>query len=167
MRISRFELRKDQDGLPYLKKEGGVEIEERCLTTPEMVANFIVKAMQVECLMEEYLWIIPTNVKYKALGVMEVSHGSMDQSVASTRDIFRRLLLSGAQSFFIVHNHPSGDTTPSMDDRKSTKEINKAGILMGIRMIDHIIIGDDGKWYSFKENESKIVTKDLRTNKEE
>lgn len=84
------------------------------------------------------------------IGVFEVAHGTNQQIQMSNREIFIRLCLCGATSFFLVHNHPSGETIPSKSDISNTQEVKKAGELMGIELLDHIIIGKD--YCSFREH---------------
>ena len=68
-----------------------------------------------------------------------------------TREIFVRNFLLGASSFVLVHNHPSGDSTPSDTDISSTNKIKSASLIMGIKLLDHIIFGDNS-YFSFAES---------------
>lgn len=154
MKVAFWNLEKDLNGIPTVVRTREWESVEKVnleLVMPEMVFEFARKVIKADSLLEEYVWIIPVNVKNIVLGVMEVNHGSMEKSVLTTRDIFRRLLLVGAQSFFLVHNHPSGDPRPSLDDCSITTNIQKAGELMNIKMVDHIIVGGEEKYFSFRE----------------
>lgn len=100
-------------------------------------------------LAEEYLYMIALSTKNKPLGIFEVSHGTVNASLVNPREIFIRLLLSGASNFILAHNHPSGSCTPSNEDCKLTDRINDCARLMGIPLLDHIIIGDG--YLSYKE----------------
>jgi DNA repair protein RadC len=88
--------------------------------------------------------------------IEEVSLGSLNQSVAHPREIFRPAIVHSAYGFVLVHNHPSGDPTPSRADRSLTRTLHEAAQLMDINLMDHIIIGAPGEgrdgYYSFKEN---------------
>ena len=97
---------------------------------------------------EEYVWEICLNTKNEIMGIFEVSHGLVDVSVVSPREVFSRALMLGATEIMIVHNHPSGDPTPSKRDREITKAIKDIGTLMRVPLTDHIIIGDNS-YYSF------------------
>ena len=88
--------------------------------------------------------------KYNSPQKFEISHGSIDRSVCGVREIFVRLLLSGAAQFVMIHNHPSGDDSPSSMDCQATQRLIEAGKLMGIPMVDSIIIGDVGH-FSIRE----------------
>lgn len=78
-----------------------------------------------------------------------VSVGSLNQSIVHPREIFKTACLSSAAAILILHNHPTGDTTPSREDLEVTRRIKEAGDLLGIRLLDHIIIGD--RYLSFAE----------------
>ncbi len=78
--------------------------------------------------------------------------GSLNESVVHPREIFKIALDENAAAIILLHNHPSGDSSPSSFDIKITKELIKAGELLGIQILDHIIIGG-GKYFSFKEKE--------------
>ncbi len=79
-----------------------------------------------------------------------VSIGSLNQSIVHMRSVFMTACLSSAAAIICVHNHPSGDPTPSSEDIAITKRLSEAGELMGIRLLDHIIVGD-GTYLSFTE----------------
>ena len=77
--------------------------------------------------------------------------GTINQSLVHPREVFKEALLLSASSIICIHNHPSGNTVPSRDDLELTERLVKIGLLMGIRVIDHIIIGNNS-YYSFMEN---------------
>ncbi len=79
-----------------------------------------------------------------------VSIGSLNQSIVHMRSVFMTACLSSAAAIICVHNHPSGDPTPSSEDIAITKRLSEAGELMGIKLLDHIIVGD-GNYLSFTE----------------
>lgn len=72
--------------------------------------------------------------------------------MVSVRDVFQAALLCNAASIFVLHNHPSGDPTPSTEDKKVTKTLIQAGELMEVPLLDHVIVGESGKYYSMKED---------------
>ena len=88
--------------------------------------------------------------KGKPLGVFEISHGTINQSICNPRDIFIKALLCGAAGIILAHNHPSGDVAPSKNDMEIYKRVKEAGQLLGIGLLDNIIIGNG--YYSFTEN---------------
>lgn len=79
-----------------------------------------------------------------------VHRGTINQSIVHPRDIFQRALLSNATRIIIAHNHPSGNPRPSDADNLVTERIARAGDLMGIDLLDHIIVGSDD-YYSYRE----------------
>ena len=79
-----------------------------------------------------------------------VSIGSLNQSIVHPRSVFMTACLSSAAAIICVHNHPTGDPTPSSEDIAITKRLSEAGELMGIKILDHIIVGD-GEYLSFVE----------------
>ena len=89
------------------------------------------------------------------LGIFEVGHGTVNACLLHTREIMIRNVLCGASAFIVVHNHPSGELSVSKDDISTTEQLKKAGELMEIPLLDHIIIGrEDEKetYYSLKEH---------------
>lgn len=80
-----------------------------------------------------------------------ISHGSLNQSIVHPREVFAPAVRESAAAVIFVHNHPSGDPTPSQEDREITRRLKDAGELLGIRVLDHLIIGD-GSYFSFTES---------------
>ena len=81
---------------------------------------------------------------------VQITVGTADASLVSPREVYRLAILEGASAVVLVHNHPSGDPTPSDDDRRITRELAQAGETVHIRLADHVIIGDD-RWFSFRD----------------
>ena len=81
----------------------------------------------------------------------KVSIGSLNASIVHPREVYKTALLSSAAAVLFIHNHPSGDTTPSREDIDMTKRLKDAGELFGIRVLDHLIVGEEG-YYSFANN---------------
>ena len=81
--------------------------------------------------------------------VDEVSVGSLNQSIVHPRELFKTALLSSAAAIILVHNHPSGDSTPSREDIEITRRIKEAGEILGVKLLDHIVIGSS--YLSFTE----------------
>lgn len=88
--------------------------------------------------------------KNKIICVDQVSVGSLNQSIVHPRHVFQTALLSNAAAIICVHQHPSGDPNPSAEDIAITRRLKEAGEIMGIKILDHIIIGD-GEYLSFVE----------------
>ena len=80
-----------------------------------------------------------------------VSVGSLNEALINPREIFKSVILSNAHSMMLIHNHPSGNLTPSTSDIQTTARMQELGELMGISLVDHIITGRDGNYYSFRD----------------
>ena len=80
-----------------------------------------------------------------------VSVGSLNEALINPREIFKSAILSNAHSMMLIHNHPSGNLTPSTSDIQTTARMQELGELMGISLVDHIITGRDGNYYSFRD----------------
>lgn len=91
---------------------------------------------------KEYFISAHLDGKNRIAAVEIVSIGSLNQSIVHPREVFKTALLSSAAAIIILHNHPSGDPTPSREDIEITKRLKEAGELLGIRILDHIIIGE-------------------------
>ena len=98
---------------------------------------------------EEYMYMICMNTKNKIIGVFEISHGSVNSSIVNPREVFQKALLANAVSIILMHNHPSGDPTPSREDIEVTKRLVEAGKIVGVQVLDHIVVGD--RYVSLKE----------------
>ena len=90
------------------------------------------------------------NAKYEVIGKEIISKGGIVSAFVEPRDVFRPAVKRGATGIIVIHNHPSGDPTPSNDDLKATEQVEKAGELIGITLIDHIIIGS-GRYTSLRD----------------
>ena len=97
----------------------------------------------------EYLLVISVDSKGRPLAIEIVSIGTVNATLAEPREIFKHAILANAAGIILVHNHPSGDCTPSEEDEEMTRRINESGKLLGILVRDHVIIGDG--YFSFLE----------------
>ena len=95
------------------------------------------------------MYMLCLNTKLRLNGIFEVSHGNVNSSICSSREIFQKALLGNAVSIILIHNHPSGDCTPSREDIKVTEKLKEAGKIVGVEVLDHIIIGQS--YCSLKE----------------
>lgn len=102
---------------------------------------------------QEEVRLLLLDSRLKRIRDVVVSRGTVNCSLVSPRDIFRLALKNHAVCFVLMHNHPSGDPTPSVDDRKLTKSVRELGEMLQLSMVDHIIFGCD-RYYSFQENKA-------------
>ncbi len=100
----------------------------------------------------EVFGMLALNTRHRLIAYHEVSRGGINATMAGAREIFQAALLSNAVAVVVGHNHPSGDPTPSADDCLLTRQVVEAGKLMGIDLLDHIVVGEDGRYYSFLES---------------
>lgn len=99
---------------------------------------------------QEEFRVLLLNTQNAVVRELPVSRGTLDASIVHPREVFRTAIAENAASVILTHNHPSGDPTPSPDDRKVTNQLVEAGDMLGIPVLDHIIIGD-GHFISFVE----------------
>jgi len=118
-------------------------------SSPTDVSNYLMERMRF--LKKEIFKLLILDSKNKILKEKDISIGSLDQTIVHPREIFYEAIRYMAKSVILVHNHPSGDPTPSKNDIKTTERLIKGGELLGIKVLDHIIIGN-GVTYSFKNS---------------
>jgi DNA repair protein RadC len=118
--------------------------------SPSGVAAYYIEALR--CEEQEVVCALMLDTKNHRLGEAEIFRGTVNQSLISPRELFLSPFSYHAVSFILVHNHPSGDPSPSREDILVTARIRKAGELLGIRLVDHIIVGD-GDYFSFMEHD--------------
>ncbi len=139
-----------------LSRRLGKEILSKMkVDSPEIVCQLM--AQDLRALSRESLRVLLLDTKYQLLRIEEISLGSLNESIAHPREIFRPAVVHSAYAMILVHNHPSGDPTPSAADKKITKRLVEVGQMLGVEIADHIIIGnflaDKESYFSFKEEE--------------
>ena len=134
-------------------EEGNVLYSERSMSNPERAVDVMREEMaQYD---REMLCVVNLNSKMKPINFNIVSIGTIDQAPASIPNIFKSGILSNASAFMLMHNHPSGDPTPSMEDIALTERVVQAGHLMGIPCVDHIVIGCQTRdYFSMREHDT-------------
>ena len=116
--------------------------------SPHEAAKIFVPLLRSE--KKEQFYVMLLNIKNKLLGVERISLGTLNSTLAEPRDIFSLALSKNAAAVILAHNHPSGDPTPSVDDRTTTERMIEAGDVLGIKVLDHIIVGAT-RYYNFKD----------------
>ena len=122
------------------------------VTAPADVAAFV--RGRVEWAAREHFFSIWLDARNRPLAWDLVSIGTTTASLVHPAQIFQGALMAGAHQIIIAHNHPSGDCTPSTEDREVTKRLADVGIMLGVRVLDHVIVGGDARkrsYYSFAE----------------
>jgi DNA repair protein RadC len=118
------------------------------LDTPEKVAELFMEEMRY--LKKEVFRVAHLNVKNELIMKEDISVGGLHSAAAHPREVFQTAVKKGVNAVILVHNHPSGDPTPSHADRATTDQLVKAGKILGIQVLDHIVIGD-GSYISLKQ----------------
>jgi DNA repair protein RadC len=111
------------------------------ITTPKAVFDLFEKSLGNK--KKEHFKILSLTTRKKLISIDDISIGILDGSLAHPREIFKPAIQNSAASIILVHNHPSGDPTPSNDDIKMTERLIEAGKIMGIEIDDHVIISDN------------------------
>jgi DNA repair protein RadC len=119
------------------------------ISTPEDVVALC--GSQFRGLDREHFWCLALNTKNQLLKMVEVSIGSLNASIVHPRELFKEAVKVSAASIVLVHNHPSGDPTPSGADVQLTRRLVKAGDVLGIEVLDHVVIGDGGEHSSLRD----------------
>ena len=129
-------------------KESSFLYQTRTISSPKDAYEMIKE--QLEGLDREQFIIACLNTKNEPTNISVVSVGTLNKAIVHPREVFKTAILSNASSIMAFHNHPSGDTTPSDQDIQLTHRLVEAGELLGIKLLDHLIIGDSS-FTSLKE----------------
>ena len=109
----------------------------------------------MKLLNQEVLRVLLLDTRQRLITMVDVTKGSLNESLAYPRDIFRPVISHSAYSFILVHNHPSGDPSPSEADLRLTRRLSEAARILQIQMLDHVIIGQPATgrqgYFSFRE----------------
>jgi DNA repair protein RadC len=120
----------------------------RQVRSPQNVADLL--APEMEPLAQEQLRVVLLDIRNRVLDVVMVYQGSVSTAVARMAELFRDAVVANAPGIVLVHNHPSGDPSPTDDDVRMTTEAARAGQLLGIELLDHVVLGH-GRFVSLKE----------------
>jgi DNA repair protein RadC len=142
--IQKFSLR-------IVKESGGRYDIDKYVRNPFQARDLFVEVVELDRRAEEVFAIATLDVKNKVTGVFEVSTGTLTSSLVTPREVFKRAILQNAAGIVLAHNHPSGVADASSDDVSVTKKLQKAGKIMGINVVDHIIIGSRDNFISMQE----------------
>lgn len=123
------------------------------IETPEQVYQLL--GSELRTLHKESLRVVLLDTRYHLIDVKEISLGSVNESIAHPRDVFRPAVIHSAYAVIVAHNHPSGDPSPSQADHTLTRRLREAAEILQIRLLDHVIIGAPNEnrapYFSFKE----------------
>ncbi len=105
---------------------------------------------EMSAMEQEELWVLLLDTRNQVIAIEHIYRGSLNQSQVRIAELYKSAIRRSAASLIVVHNHPSGDPTPSPDDVAITRAILQAGKLLDIEVLDHLVIGQ-GRWVSMKE----------------
>ncbi len=117
-------------------------------SSPESISNYFMEEMRH--VKEEKFIVVLLDAKCRMIGYEVISKGSLTASIVHPREVYKTAVQKSAHSIIVLHNHPSGDPSPSREDIQITARLKEVGGIMGIPLLDHIIIGD-GSYISLKE----------------
>lgn len=115
--------------------------ESTTLSNPEIVVEIMKSVFEIHTEADEQLYLAVMNVKNDLIGIVKVSSGGMNTSLVPIKEILRDVLILGGASFVLIHNHPSGDPTPSAEDIRSAKMLATAAAAVELSFHDSIIVG--------------------------
>ena len=122
-------------------REGSTKYENRKIETPfdayVLLKNFLEDSDR------EKLLVVCLDTKNQPINICTVSVGTLNSSLVHPREVFKTAILSNSNQIMLAHNHPSGISAPSNEDKAMTSRIKDAGVILGIELIDHIIIGSN------------------------
>jgi len=129
------------------------QLKDTPLETPELIYDYF--APQLRHLNQEHVIVATLDARLRHTSSTLISVGSVSEAIAHPRDIMRPIITRGAYGFILVHNHPSGDASPSRSDESVTRNLIDVAKLMQVKFLDHVIIGKPSPgrnpYYSFRE----------------
>lgn len=133
-----------------LVKESSVLYETRMIRSPydayKLIKNFLIDSDR------EKFVVACLDTKNQPVNISVVSIGSVNSAIVHPREVFKVAMLSNASKIICFHNHPSGNLKCSKEDENITNRLKECGEILGIELVDHIIVGDNNTYFSFKEN---------------
>lgn len=130
--------------------------EHKKITGAQEVAKLLMTIGLHERASEEF-YALYLNTKNEVIGIQMVSRGTLNASLVHPREVFKGALLANAHALILAHNHPSGNVDPSNADKAVTEGLVGAGKLLEVQILDHVIIGISGGFYSFRDSSSLIA----------
>jgi len=145
MNINTYNIRFNDDRIGQLVKETTFVYSDdiNAIDSPAKASEVIESLWDASNLAQEHFWLIALDGVRKISAAFTVTVGTLMSSLVHPREVFQRAILVGAASIIIAHNHPSGMLNISEQDRDVTRRIRQAGDILGIRLDDHIFVGND------------------------
>lgn len=137
-----------------LVREGSATYAATTVDRSERALAIVRPLLEVE--VTEVILVVFLNGQNRPIGLQEVSRGGLHGCAVTPADVFRGAIVAGASAIILAHNHPSGDSTPSREDVKMTRDVLVAGDILGISVVDHLVVardvGDGVTWATLREH---------------
>lgn len=144
MKIREYKIIHDELKHPKLWEAHVYNWNGNNFSSYDNIVKMINHCFRMSKLNEEYVYVLSFNYHLDLLGVFELSHGTTKTSWMNTKELYCFLLLTGADQFIVVHNHPNGDLNISEDDYQVSSNINAFSTLLNFNMIESIIVSNKG-----------------------
>lgn len=149
--IRKYSVIQDSEKRVRLKQDKVLSKErmvcEDCLKTAEIFGSLI----DTRKYAEEHVFVLCLTTIFELIAIVEVSKGGINSAMVPVRNVFQSAILCNAAQIIVIHNHPSGDCTPSKQDKMVTEKLEQAGLLLDVPLIDHLVMGDDS-FYTCREH---------------
>jgi len=132
-----------------LVREASVLYQNRTINSPQDAVELVKPFLQDKD--RECFLVVCVDTKNQPTAINVISIGTLNSSLVHPREVFKVAILANAKAIILAHNHPSGDATPSHEDKEVTHRLIEAGKVLGMEILDHIIIGSDNRFISLKE----------------
>jgi DNA repair protein RadC len=153
--LSLFDKEAKQVSIPCysikLVKESVVIYDHKRINGARMVSDLLMGIGLHEKACEEF-YALYLNTKNEVIGIQMISRGTLNASLVHPREVFKGALLANASCLILAHNHPSGDPQPSSADKIVTESLVSAGKLLDVNILDHVIVGSTGEFFSFRDS---------------
>jgi DNA repair protein RadC len=133
------------------EKTGTYDIDNASITSSGKLSEIAIKVLELDQRAEEVVCVVCCDSRHRINGIFEVFRGGMTESPVCPPEVFKRALLSNSPVMFLLHNHPGGSLHPSLPDQQVTQRLVDGAKLLGLKILDHMIVNDEGKYTSFRE----------------
>jgi DNA repair protein RadC len=123
--------------------------ESDVMTKPDAVAAYL--TMRYRLRDQEVMGALFLNIRNRLIGEAEIFRGTLNRAAAEPREVLKVALQKGAAGIVLFHTHPSGDPAPSREDLDFTRHMAEASRVLGVRLVDHLVIGNNGRWESIRK----------------
>lgn len=140
--IKLFEICQNEEKFVYLQELQVLSEEAVTIRNGDCAASFMINRLRTERFTTEHLYALCMSIAMEVIAVIQISTGGVTFTCVPLDKVFQAALLTNVVSLILVHNHPSGKCIPSQEDMTVTSRLVEAGELIGVKIIDHLIVGD-------------------------